>query len=153
MKIEKEDAAAYGIYAIIALVVLTLALAGCATFNRIVTNNELTVQLATEAATARVIHEHPSWKAQTVSIIGDAIGLIDSSALVQLDSVEAYVKDHIPWNKLMPEEQALVSILITQVRKNIEDTFRARAVTDPLQQMVEVRKVLGWINDAARRQP
>ena len=137
---------------IISLVLIALAFTGCAAFNKLVTNNELTMQLATEAATARIIHEHPFWKNQVVTITADAMAFIGTSTEIQLGDVEEYVKGKIAWGRMLPEEQAVVSVLITQVRKNLEDNFRAQSIENPLAQMIEVRKVLGWINAAAKRQ-
>ena len=136
---------------LVGLIVLSLV-TGCATFNKIVTNNELMSQLAVEAATARVIHDHPSWKASAVNITGHAIAAIDAKTTVSLADVESYVKAHVPWDKLQPEEQALVSVLITQVRQNLEDSFRAHGVELPESQLIAIREVLTWINETAARQ-
>lgn len=140
------------VYTVFALIILLLALSGCAAFNNLVKNNELAMQLATEAATARVIHEHPAWKAPAVKITADAMTLIDSGAVVELSAVETYVKGSVNWGSMLPEEQALVSALITQVRVNLEDSFHAQGIVDAAKQMVEVRKTLGWMNAAAGRQ-
>lgn len=140
------------VYTVFALIILLLALSGCAAFNSLVKNNELTMQLATEAATARVIHEHPEWKTQTVRITADAMSLIDTGAVVELVAVETYIKGQINWVAMLPEEQALVSTLITQVRANLESSFLADGIIDPGLQLVEVRKTLGWMNAAAGRQ-
>lgn len=139
-------------YSLIALIIIAAALPGCAAFNRLVNENEFTMQLATEAATARVLHEHPFWKWQVISITDDALLLIDAKKLVELGDVENYIKGKIHWTAMMPEEQALVSALISQVSKNIEDTLRSKNVTNPWAKLVEVRKVLGWINAVAKRQ-
>lgn len=127
-------------------------LSGCAAFNKMVTNDALITQLAVESATARVIHEHPTWKLNAVNVTGAAIVLIDSSATVQIKDVEKFVRANIPWNNLLPEEQAILSALITQTTNNLNDSFRSQGVVDPGKQMVEVKQVLQWIHDAANRQ-
>jgi hypothetical protein len=150
----REDNIAYGLYGVVVimLAIFALSMSGCATFNRIVTNNELVAQLAVEAATARVIHEHPSWKDATVKITEVVISAIDSKAVVDLASAEVSIKDHIKWSVLVPEEQALVSALISQTVKNLTDSFNARGINDDSSKMVHIRQVLVWWNESAKRQ-
>lgn len=137
------------------LIVLCLAavlFSGCAAFNKIVTNNELISQLAVESATARVLHGHPEWTARAIQLTDAAVKIIDANAAVQIADLEAYVRANINWKGLLPEEQAVLSALITQVRQNLEDSFRAHNIGDPLKQNVVVREVLTWINETAKRQ-
>jgi hypothetical protein len=130
--------------------ILSLAALGCSTF-AIVNKNEFAAQLAVEAATARVLHQHPDWKASAVSITDAAMGMINQNALVDLSSVEGYVKNKINWTRLLPEEQALVSALISECSRNIEDDLRSKNIEKPELRMIEVRKLIGWINETARR--
>jgi hypothetical protein len=134
------------------LALITVVGIGCATFNSVVTNDALISQLAVEAATARVLTEHPQWKKSTIEITSGAAAAIEASAAVSLRDVEAYVRDRIKWYNLTPEEQALLSVLITKVRTNLEDSFRAKGIEEPDREMVAVRQVLIWIHDAAKRQ-
>ena len=130
-----------------ALIIFT----GCTPFNRLVNDHAFTVQLSVEAATDRVLHEHPTWTKQVISITESAIMVIDAKTVVDLQSVESYIKGRINWTKMMPEEQALVSALISEVRRSLEDSARAKNITTPELQLVEVRQVLIWINDTAKR--
>lgn len=134
----------------VALIILTLA--GCSTF-AIVNQHQFAAQLAVEAATARVLHEHPSWRADAVAITGAALDAIDKNALIDLESVESYVKNKISWVRLLPEEQAVLSALITAARENVEASIRAKGLERPELQLVEVRKFIFWINETAKRQP
>jgi len=160
MRVAKEDATAYLLYTLIMTVAIVSGMSGCATFNRMVTNDALVSQLAVEAATARVLHEHPNWKATTVKITEGAMAVIDKKVVTDLASLESYVKDQINWSRLVPEEQALVSTLISQVRQNIEDSYRARegsadgsVIADGEQtRLIAVHQVLEWINETAKRQ-
>jgi hypothetical protein len=126
-------------------------LSGCTAFNNLVKNDALITQLAVEAATARTLHEHPQWRAATIRISNDVISVIDGEVVSDLASIEGYVIDQIEWSKMVPEEQALVSVLIGQVRKNLEDSFRANGVKLPEEQLVSVRQLFEWIRAAARR--
>jgi len=124
---------------------------GCSWFNRLVNEHEFTMQLAVEEAAARVLHAHPGWKSETVNISRMAIIVIDAKDVSDLGSVEEFIKSKIKWQSMLPEEQALVSVLITEVRKNIEDSLRAKGIINPGKQLIEVRKVMEWINAAASR--
>ena len=134
------------------LLILALVFSGCNTFNRIVKNEALVSQLAVERATARVLHKHPEWRESIIKITGNATSLIDSDAEINLASVEEYVKGMVNWSRLMPKEQEIVEEIIAEVVKNLEDSFRAEHITEPLAQMVQVRQVLVWIRSAAERQ-
>lgn len=136
------------------LIILAFAVlvTGCATFNNMVKNDALISQLAVESATARVINDHPLWKDKAIEIVDAAINAIDSRSVVELGILESYVRSRVSWSRLLPEEQALVSALISQTRKNLEDSFLARGIDDPGLELVEVRQVLVWIRDTAKRQ-
>jgi hypothetical protein len=133
---------------IIAMVFILMGFTGCAKF---MNEHEFTMQLSVEAATARVLHEHPTWVKQTIAIMDGAVAVIDAKTVMDLQSAEAYIKGRINWGKMMPEEQALVSALISEVRRNIEDSLRAKDIVSPELQLVEVRQVLMWINQTAKR--
>jgi len=139
-----------GVVFIITMVCIVSAFTGCA-FNKLVNEHSFTMQLSVEAATARVLHEHPTWTKQVIAITESAIMVIDAKTVVDLQSVETYIKGRINWGKMMPEEQALVSALISEVRRGLEDSARAKNITTPELQLVEVRQVLIWINDTAKR--
>ena len=140
---------------VVVCMMVAVMLSGCTTFNNLVKNESLITQLAVEAATARTLHEHPKWRAATIRISNDVISVIDgevvSDVVSDIASIEAYVVDQIEWSKMVPEEQALVSVLIGQVRKNLEDSFRAQGVKLPEDQLVSVRQLFEWIRAAARR--
>jgi hypothetical protein len=135
-------------------VVMVLALvtivSSCAAFNKLVKNDMLISQLAVSAATARILHDHPSWKVATVRITQDAMDAIANKAVTNLASVEEFVKSFIDMSKLSPEEQVLISTVLQKVVKNLSDTFLAKGLSDPNGQLVVVNEVLGWINDTAK---
>jgi hypothetical protein len=149
---KKEDFMAYGFYLLIAIVAFSVGLSGCAAFNNLVKNDALISQLAVEASTARVIHEHPDWQVDAVRITDSAISVIDGNVASDLASIGGYIESQVHWESMLPEEQAIVGTLIAHARQNLEDSFRANGVMKPAEQMVQVRQVLQWINQAARRQ-
>jgi outer membrane lipoprotein-sorting protein len=137
---------------ILLLLLVAFTISGCATFNKIVTNNALVTQLAVEAATARVLHEHLDWKGKTISITETVISAIDNKTMTDLGSIELFIPSQISWRSLTPEEQALISVLISQAKQNLLDSYRAQHIENPLAQLVQVRQMLTWIHDAAARQ-
>ena len=135
------------IFSVIALVFM---FSGCATFNKIVTNDALIMQLAVQDATAHVITKHPEWKQQITNISQSGMDAIDSKTVITLSAVESYVNGKINTASMTPEDQALVSVLLTTVEGNLSDSFNAHGVTNPASQLVEVRQVLEWINNQAK---
>ena len=86
-------------------------LIGCAAFNALVHENEFMAQLAVQASTARLLHEHPEWKAKTISIIADINKAIDQ-AKIDKDDLQKQ------WQSVFNEEAA--------VSKQIQDDIVAK---------------------------
>ena len=148
---DKQDRKAYMAYAVFAAVILLLGLAtGCAKIGRFMNENEALSQITVEAATAHVLYEHPNWKKGTARITAGAMAIIDGKLEMDLASIDTFVRSEINWSRLTPEEQVLVSTLITQVRVDLRDSFLARGLK-PDEQLVVVKQVLGWINGVATR--
>lgn len=133
------------------LFVVVFVVSGCASIKRLVNDQGLAAQLAVEAATARVLDRHPSWTGQTIVITGEAMRMIAAGTVMDLRSVEAHIKARIRWQSMLPEEQALVSALISAAVDDLDKMFRERGVDKPELRLVEVNKVLGWINETAKR--
>ncbi len=136
------------IFVVTALCV-SLMLVGCATVKGWFASpdTQLIVQLAVTDATFRTIQAKPQWQAPIQSITTAAIGVIDNGTTTDLNGLVAFVNSKIPAT-LTPEEKALAGILIQNVQVSIQSYFVKNNV-DPKGQLVEVRKVLGWIHDAA----
>ncbi len=128
------------------LLSLTLMLGGCAGLS---TGNKSIDELVVRAATARVLHDHPTWIAETVRITDNALERIDGKQIISLDRLEQEVIADIDWESLLPEEQAIVQTLLTAVRQGLEDHLAASGVTDPAAHLVPVRQVVVWINSTA----
>lgn len=135
--------------AVLAVLMLVVSGTGCATFNRLVTNHSLITMLAVERGTAKVLHDHPEWQASVVRITEKALLVIDDKAVTDLLGLELYIKSQINWTRLLPGEQEAVNQLIAEVRQELVESFLARNIENPLQQMVEVAQVMTWIHDAA----
>lgn len=133
------------------VIIVIVSLMGCASFNRMVKNNELVSQLAWEAATGRVLYEHPEWTSRTVAITDALLVLIDSKSMTSIDGVMPYVMDRVPWQKLQPEEQAALSAILSEGQRELRAMVSTKNITGSDQEMVGVRQVIVWINETAKR--
>lgn len=118
---------------------LVIMLSGCATIQE----RPLLLELTVRAATARLLHEHPSWREETLRITSTALLLVNQSDAAPLALIEQYVVSQIKWDGLQPEERELIRVLIGAIRQEVE----AHNVEVPSE--VVVAQVLGWIHSAA----
>jgi len=122
-------------------------MAGCANFKAQL--NDPLAEVVVRATTARVLAEHPTWTDRAVSITGSVLAVIEGDPLTSLDALEQEVVKQINWDKLLPEEQALLQVLISQVVEALEQRLAEEGLSDPGQYMMPVRQVLLWINQTA----
>jgi len=133
--------------------VLALMLVGCGG-NQVqkFDSHSLMLQLATSAATARVLDAKPEWRERTVEIADIAIGSIDGGVVGTVDELVAVVKAEVRWEKMLPEEQALVSVLIDAVAQEIRNYLEAGgyATEEADAFLVRTRLVMLWVRDTAQ---
>jgi hypothetical protein len=123
---------------------------GCTKLKAFFGNNEAMFQLTTEAATARLVTEHPTWKAPIINITDAAMSAIANGSAVTLEGVSAFVVSKIDMSKLKPEDRVLVSWMIARIVNTIVEDLKKSGSYDPASQIVEVNKVLGWVNATAK---
>jgi hypothetical protein len=133
------------LFLIVGIVSGVFVMSGCKTNDQ----DELALQLVVKAATARLLYEHPEWKDQTISITKNAIAVIDNDPNATIQIITTFVISKINENKLLPEEQALVSVFVDMVSSSIQEYLNSKGIVDNAQQMQIVRKVLVWINETA----
>lgn len=107
------------------------------------------LELATRAATARVLAEKPAWRPTVLDIATRGQQLLTDSETT-LGALETFIAAEIPWNKLMPEEQALARVALEAIREGVENYLAKEGIQDPAEARVRVAVVLGWIADTAR---
>ena len=125
----------------------TFLLSGCAAWQSSV--DDPMTELVVRATTARVLAEHPGWTSSTVTITGNALMMIDGDPLTSLEALQESIIAQIDWNSLMPEEQALLQILISRVRVRLEERLGESGVGNPGQYLLPVKQILLWINQTA----
>ena len=87
-------------------------------------------QLVVAAATAQVLHDHPGWKDQAMTITEAAISAIDNKEVVQIGEVEDFILGRISYSSLLPEERALVSVIISRLKQNFEDSLVSQNILE-----------------------
>jgi hypothetical protein len=128
----------------------TVSMQGCAITTALIDDHTLIAELAVRAATGRVLEEHPDWTEQTYHITGDAIQLLSDDDTTSLAGLQQFVVEKIPWDKMTPEEQALLTTLITAVRLQVEQSLADRGVIAPGETTIRAAMVLTWINQTAK---
>ncbi len=133
---------------IVGLMLLAMTpMSGCTALQR--GDNDPMAELVVRATTARLLAEHPTWTGSTILITGNALMMIDGDPLTSLDDLQQAIVDQIDWGSLVPEEQALLQILITRIRTRLEDSLTEKGMTSPGQYLMPVKQLLLWINQTA----
>ena len=122
---------------------------GCAGINKAIDEHELAASLAVRAATSRVLSEHPHWANKTYRLTAQAINVIESDGVSDLDGLKVYIVGQINWSKLSPEEQVLLDVVINAAVDRLKESLEKRGVVSPGESMVHAAKVLTWINQTA----
>ena len=111
--------------------------------------HELTIQLAVRAATARLLHEKPTWVKPCYRITSEAIKLVDAQTIINVDQLVVYVMREIPWDDLLPEERTLLELTIEIVAQEIRNYLAEQNLEDPGAVALQVQLILTWINQTA----
>ncbi len=129
---------------------LMFVVSGCSPFTQnAIDEHPALVQLAVKAAVSRVLTEKPAWINETYDISAGAIKLVQASEEVDLQGLETYVIEKINWEKLTPEEEQLLILLISAVRQEVEMYLEKQGVAPDKEQLVYVSQVMLWINETA----
>ncbi len=134
-------------FSLAGLVALPL-LSGCSMAGRIA-NDDIAAQLVVRAAAGRVLDQRPDWTEATYRITGELIELVRSEPHVSLAGLEEAVIDRVNWNELTPEDQAILQVLISAARTDLEVALEKRGVSEPGETKIAMQRVLGWINQSA----
>lgn len=134
------------------LVALGLACApvfsGCALVKTAEERPVLT-ELAVRAAVGRALDAKPEWVGPARDLSAAAIKLLEEPGEVDLAGLERYVLDRIAWEKLTPEEEELLRLLLRAIRDEALAYLEAQGVAAPEEVAVRVATVLGWIYQSA----
>ncbi len=134
------------------LVALSIAVSvgfGCSGITKIFEKHDVALELVVRATAGRILTENPHWVVPAQLITAEALTLIDDDPLVSLAELEQSIVARINWNKLTPEEQALLRVLISGVRQDLEEHFRQQGISDPSGAAVRAAQILNWINQSA----
>ena len=135
---------------VMGLVCLVLV-SGCASTKAFFGNNEAILELATKAATARLLTENPKLKAPFIKATDEILTTMKDTDIYDLSSVRGYIKTVMDKQKLTLEEKVLTDAAIERVISIIVADLKNKGITNPVAQLVEVKKFVGWVNSVARR--
>jgi hypothetical protein len=133
---------------ILVMVTLLFPLVGCSGFFNTVNNNPI-AELVVRATTARTLSEHPDWAEKTFLITKEAIKMINTDKNVTVGGLKEFVIAEIEWDGLLPEEQALLVVLIDRSAENLGIKFAEQEVGSSQEKLIPVREFLVWINETA----
>lgn len=122
-------------------------LAGCA--GKVFERHDTALELVVRATAGRVLSDRPQWVGPAYTITADAIRAIQNSEVTTLDTLEQFVASRIDWEKLTFEEKDLLMFMISQVRQDVAAYLEQRGEKEPQVALVQVSKVLQWINQTA----
>jgi|GEM_PF-2515275 len=127
---------------------MTPMLSACGAL-KVVEEKPVLAELTVRVAAARVLEEHPTWAGPARDICADVIRALDESEQVDLGLLEKAVIERVPMERLTPEEQQLVAVLVSAVREEIEAELARKGVEVPEEARVRVAAVVGWIYQVA----
>jgi uncharacterized protein YceK len=136
-------------YFMVFVMVLVL-LTGCATLKVWVNEDDL-AQLEVEATVAELLKAKPTWQPEAIRVTKMVVEAIDNKTLIDIKSVEPYIRSHINWGGMTTESQTLLSLFVTKWSGKITKRLSASGIISPENQMVELRKVFEWAYNAASR--
>ena len=128
---------------LLAALIFALALmTGCATTG----GQDVAARIGVQYATPKIIDGDAARAQSVVDVTSQAISLA-AGGVVDLDVLEAQVREAIPWDDMDLADRQLVELLLLQVRAELDQRVDEGLVeADRVASSVEV---LQWVHDAA----
>ena len=129
------------------LLVIALAIVGCATFEQ----HSAGFQLVTRQLTMRFItdsHDPMLYATRVEEIADQILDFTSKEPTTSIDVIALKVYDLIHWDNLAPADQELVKDLLRMYQNEIMSMVAEGKL--PRDQVMEVRKFVTWIRDAAK---
>lgn len=109
-------------------------------------DQSVAARIGVQYATLKVIDGDAGRAQSVVDVSAQAISLASGES-VDIDVLEAQVREAIPWNEMDLADQQLVELLILQVRAELE-ARTAEGLVDA-ERVAAAVEVLQWVHDAA----
>lgn len=133
--------------AIISLVLISVFMFGCSLTK--FEQNAPVLELVVRAASARLLSDKPEWVEHTYNISSEAIKRINSKEVVDLGELDSYVMSAIPWDKMLPEERVVLTMVLDRVKDAIVSQLETDGVKAPEDVKVLVVNILTWVNQTS----
>lgn len=134
---------------LVACLLTTLIFVGGCSVMKAFEKHDVALELVVRATSSRLLTANPEWALPAKLITASALKMLDDDPLTSLDALEQAVVQRIDWGKLTPEEQTLLQVLIAGVRRDLEEHFRQKGISNPGAASVRAGQILQWINETA----
>lgn len=132
----------------VVLIAVMFMLSACATLHEM-SKSPILVQYAIKKAVRAFLGDKSQvWARSVYSITGKAIEEIDKDRIITIPDLEYHIKKQIEWDKLYPEDQELINILIASVKLELNNMVKDNEL--PADTKMKIKNVLIWIRDTAR---
>lgn len=111
-------------------------------------SREILAQAAVVYATAKVIENNPTYAERIAQIAAEVRGVAAGDTAATVDTLIALARSRVDWSKLSPADVALVNLLLDAVKAEL--VARLGTLPLPQERALQVAKVAGWIEDAAK---
>lgn len=119
-----------------------LLVAGCASLENYLSNNENTARALIKIGTAKYLVSNPSKGLKVSSLAERGIELTSGSGVISAETVAVLIKREVRFGSLDLAEQMLVEELINFIRVEFTDT---QSIVD----LSSLRKIFVWIKEVA----
>lgn len=127
-----------------------LLFTGCSTIGSVVDygkENQATAYVTVQYATAKVIKGEESRATVVLERVEDARSFVTDGAEVTIANLVEKVKEEINWKGMKPEDQALVSLVLIQAQKDLQERVGEGVLDED--QVLTVTTLLDWIEQGA----
>jgi hypothetical protein len=125
---------------------LALLLTACATDMK--PHQEALIGIGVQYATAKFINTDAERAERVATAVEHAINLVNGDVVASIAALEEEVREHVDFTRMKPEDALLVNALIGAVRIELEQRLGGKEIA--AEHKVEIAKVLGWVQAAAR---
>lgn len=133
------------------LIAVVVLLSGCSLLQSGLSGEDPRSELVTKAVvvsgTIRIIDGDAARRDEVVKIADTILQYMEKNPEGRAAEIGELVKDTIPWSKLTPEENYLVTTLLAVVQTDIEQKISEGAVS--AETLLRVKAVVLWVKGAA----
>ena len=148
----KENRITVAIYAVCILLVVVMAMSGCAQlkqFDNWFNTNQASLKTAVYIATDASLRNRPQDALKVVDIVTKVKAGIAAGTLTNASTIQAFVANEMSNLNLNPADQIVMQPLLEAIEAKVVDTFKVLNLSTPSDQLVEINTILGWVLEVA----